>query len=120
MKISILRNYVVIGNEDAQELLANNIVGQVTPTKVVYVWFKVKNTHFLCTENEYNQNIETVRKYMSADLSEYGNLNVKAIDSLEKIRIKYSRILLSDLSPNQISKVVSSTMFLLISNLISS
>ena len=41
-----LRNYIVIGNEDAQELLANKTIGKVMPIKVAYGWFKVKNKSF--------------------------------------------------------------------------
>ena len=53
-----LRNYVVVGNEDTQELLASNTFGKVTQIKVAYnyVWFKVKNKQLICNENvHYNQ-----------------------------------------------------------------
>jgi len=94
-----LRNYVVIGNKDAQDLLANSIFGKVTQIKVANVWFKVKNRQLLCGENEYNQNIETNRKYMNADSSEYGNSNAEFIDSRERIRIRDYLKFLSELCP---------------------
>jgi hypothetical protein len=105
--------YVLIGNEDAHELLANNTFGKVTQIKVAYVWFKIKTKQLLCTENEYNQNIATIRKYMNADSFEYGNLNAESIDCRERIRIRDYNKFLSELFPSQISKVVSSPMLLL-------
>ena len=36
-----IQNYVIIGNEDAQELLANDMFGRFKEIKVDYVWFKV-------------------------------------------------------------------------------
>ena len=75
-----LRNYVVVGNEDTHELIVNNAFGKVTQIKVASVMFQVKNKQLLCTENEYNQNTETIRKYVNAAFSNYGNLNAESID----------------------------------------
>jgi hypothetical protein len=120
LKKTNLRNYVVIGNKDTQKILANNTFGKVTQIKVAYVWFKVKNKHLLCTENEYNQNIEIIRKCMNAESSECGSLNAESIEYRERIRIRDYHKFLSELSLSQISKVVSSPMILLVKNFTSS
>ena len=61
-----LRNYVVIGNEDAQDLLANDMFlisnQRVKAINVKYVWFTVGYKQLLCTLNKYNQNFETITR----------------------------------------------------------
>ncbi len=61
-----LRNYVVIGNEDAQDnrakytfIISNQ---RVKTINVEYVWFTVGYKQLLCTLNEYNQNFGTISK----------------------------------------------------------
>ena len=112
-----LRNNVVIGNEDAQDLLANNTIGRVKQIKVDYVWFKVKMKQLICTLSEYHQNFETISKYMNADSSEFGTLNVVFVDNLEIIRIREYHTFSSELILSQISKVVSYAMIFLIFNI---
>jgi hypothetical protein len=112
-----LRNYVIIGNEDAQDLLAHNTFGRVKQIKVEYVWFKVKSKQLLCTENEYHRNFDTISKYIIPGSDEYGTLNAESVDNPERIRIKEYHKFLSELIPSQISKVVSSAMILIIFNI---
>jgi hypothetical protein len=114
-----LRNYVVIGNEDAQDL-ANNTFGKVKQIKVEYVWFKVKKKQLLCTFNEFGMNYATIIKYMNADSEEFGTLIAESIDFRERNQIKEYHKFLSELSPSQISKVVSFAIILLILILTSS
>jgi hypothetical protein len=118
-KIANLRNYVIIGNEDAQDILTNNTFGRVKQIKVEYIWFKVRKKQLLCTLNEYHQHFETISKYINADSSEFGTLNAKSVDNPERVRIREYHQLLSKLIPSQISKVVSSDMILLIFNITS-
>ena len=74
-----LRNYVVIENEDAQDLLDNDMFlitnQRVKAINVEYVWFTFGYKQLLCTLNEYNQNFETIRKYKDANSSKFGTLN---------------------------------------------
>jgi len=51
---------------------------------------------------------------MNADSSEFGTLNAKSIDNRERIPIREYHKFFYELSPNQISKVVSSTIILFI------
>jgi hypothetical protein len=115
-----LRKYVVIGNEDAQDLINNNTFGKVKQIKVDYVWFKVKKKQLLCTFNEFGMNYTTITKYMDADSEEFGTLIAESIDYREKNQIREYHKFLSELSPSQISKVVSFALILLILILISS
>ena len=109
-----LRNYDIIGNEDAQDLLANNTFGRVKQIKVEYVWFKVKKKQLLCTLNEYDVNFENISKYINAGSEELGTLNAESVDNLNKTRIREYHKFLSELIPSQISRVVSSAMISLI------
>jgi hypothetical protein len=79
-----LRNYFVIRNEDAQDLLANNIFGRVKQINVEYVWFKVKNIQHFCTQNEYKYNFASISKYTNAVSSDIGTLNAESVDSRER------------------------------------
>ncbi len=114
-----LRNYVIIGNEDAQDLLANNTFGRVKQIKVEYVWFKVKKKQLLCTLNEYDQKFETISKCINAASEELGTLNAEPVNNPNRIRIREYHKFLSELIPSQFSKVVSSAMILLIFNITS-
>ncbi len=106
-----LRNYVVIGNKDVQDLLANEMFlisnQRVKAIHVEYVWFTVGYKQLLCTLNENNQNFETIRKYKDADSSKFGTLIAESDDNRERVRIREYRRFLSELIPSQISKVVS-------------
>ena len=82
--------------------------------QVEYIWFKVKKKQFLCTLNEYHQNIDTISKYMIPGSVEYGTLNAESVDNQERNRIREYHKFLSELIPSQISKVVSSAMILLV------
>ena len=111
-KNSNLRNHVVIGNEDAQDLLANDFFGRVKEIKVEYVWFKVKKQQLLCTYNEFLMNNETITKHMDVSSVEYGYLIAEFSDHRERNRIREYHKFMSDLSPSQISKVVSFAIFI--------
>ena len=112
LKNANLRKHVVIGNEDAQDLLLNNnTFGKGKQIKVEYVWFKVKKKQLLCTMNEYHQNFDTIRKFMNADSSEFGTLNAESVDNPERTRIREYHKFLSEFIPSQISKVVSSARY---------
>ena len=114
-----LRNYVIIGNEDAQDLLAHNTFGRVKQIKVEYVWFKAKKKQLLCTVNEFHQNFHTISKYIIPGSDEYGTLNAESVDNQDRIRIREYHKFLSELIPSQISKVVSFAMILHIFNITS-
>ena len=90
------------------------------PIKVKYVWFKVKKKQLLCTFNEFGMNIATITKYMNSDSEEFGTLIAESINYRERNEIREYHRILSGLSPSQISKVVSSTIILLILILTSS
>jgi hypothetical protein len=116
-----LRKYVVIGNEDAQDLLlTNNTFGKGKQIKVEYVWFKVKKKQLLCTFNEFGMNLATITKYMNADSEEFGTLIADSIDYRERNQVRECHKFLSELSPSQIRKVVSFALILLILILTSS
>ena len=83
-----LRKYVVIGNEDAQDLINNNTFGKVKQIKVDYVWFKVKKKQLLCTFNEFAMNYTTITKYMDADSEEFGTLIEESVNYREKNQIR--------------------------------
>jgi hypothetical protein len=112
-----LRNYVILGNEDAQDLLSNNTFGRVKQIKVEYVWFKVKKKQLLCTLNEYYKNIQTISKYEDDGSDQFGTLNAESVDIPNSNRIREYHKFLSELIPSQISKVVSSDIILLIFNI---
>jgi hypothetical protein len=92
----------------------------VKQIKVDYVWFKVKKKQLLCTFNEFAMNYTTITKYMDADSEEFGTLIAESVNYREKNQIREYHKFLSELSPSQISKVVSFALILLILILISS
>ena len=96
------------------------LFGKVKQIKVEYVWFKVKKKQLLCTFNEFGMNYTTITKYMDASSAEFGTLIAESIDYREKNRIREYHKFLSELSPSQISKVVSFALILLILILTSS
>ena len=112
-----LRNYFILRNKDAQDLLSNNTFGRVKQIKVEYVWFKVKKKQLLCTLNKYDQNIETISKYIDDGSELFGTLNAESVDIPNNNRIREYHKFLSELISSQISKVVSSDMILLIFNI---
>ena len=112
-----LRKYVIIGNEDAQDLPTNYTFGRVKQIKIDYVRFTVKNKQLLCTLNEYHQNFDTIGKYINAGSEEFGTLNAESVDNLGRSRIIEYHKFLSELIPSQISKVVSYAMNFLIFNI---
>ena len=105
-----LRNYVCIGNEDANQLDIDDIYGRQKGSfiGVEYVWFKMKpNIQFLCTRNEFQSNSEFIRKYMIADSDEYNTLNAESVDLQNSFFIKSYYKFMSGLNPPQKSRVVS-------------
>ena len=111
------RNYVILGNEDAQDLLSNNTFGRVKQIKVEYVWFKVKRKQLLCTLNEYYKNIQTISKYEDDGSDQFGTLNAESVDIPNSNRIREYHKFLFELIPSQISKIVSFDMISLIFNI---
>jgi hypothetical protein len=104
-----LRNYVCIGNEDANQLDIDDIYGRQKGSfiGVEYVWFKMKpNIQLLCTRNEFQSNSKFIKK-MTADSDEYNTLNAESVDLQNSMFIKSYYKFMSDLNPPQKSRVVS-------------
>lgn len=113
-----LRNFVTIGNEDFNSLKIFDAYGRYKGTSVAvdYVWFKVKNHQLLCTRNEYNSNLEVIRKFMNADSEEHGTIFAEGVDVQNSMYIKAYHNLLAEQTPPLISRIVS--LFLYLPNLI--
>jgi len=73
-----------------------------------------RNNFFALLTSSVYMNYATITKYMNVDSEEFGTLIAESIDFRERNKIREYHKFLSELSPSQISKVVSSTLILLI------
>ena len=98
-----------IGNNESIDLKPNDNFGRVKGSTIAvdYVWFKIMNKQLLCTRNEYISNLTTIKKYMKEDSAEWGSLKAESLNLHEALLIQEYHKFLSELTPPQISKVVS-------------
>ena len=104
-----MRNYVCIGNEDANLLDIDDIYGRRkgTFTGIEYVWFQINHIQLMCTRNEYLSNSEVIKKHMTAGSDEYNTINAESVGLQNSIFIKSYYKFMSDLNPPEKSRVVS-------------